>query len=332
MLISACSRQSHTNSLPERGAKFAPPIGRILVFVGQDNESVGGNDRFNNGYVDHLGVPAGVTHYIGIGSLTKTGEIPGLNVESTWGAGPMCLKYYLDSPNFKGCVIHLSISMVDCEQKIAKGDHDLTIFEIAKFLKSYPDHPYFLRIGYEFDGEWNRYDSTAFKKAFRHIVDRLKAEGVTHFATVFASSSPIVDYSLWQAYYPGDGYVDWCGYSYWGESPTECPSIQFAKDHNKPIFIAEITPRGRYLSKENGQELWKNWFDILFQHLEDNYNIVKAISYINCDWDSQPMWDDWGDTRIQANAYIKQNWLEKLSSPRFINGDDEVFALIGFKE
>ena len=59
-------------------SKFEPEDGTVLVFVGQDNEAVGGNDalmldppgkkKWDNGYLENfigeIGVPAGITHYV----------------------------------------------------------------------------------------------------------------------------------------------------------------------------------------------------------------------------------------------------------------------------
>lgn len=330
VLISFCTQIPRSYNV-----KYELPDDKVLVFVGQDNESVGGNNRFNNGYVDHIGVPAGITHYIALGSGAEDGKIPGLEVESTWGAGPMCLKYYVDSPNLKNCIMHLSITMADHEKEVAEGVHDSLILQIANFLKQYQEFPFFLRIGYEFDGEWNHYDSTNYKIAFRRIVDKLKAENIKNFATVFTGSSHLVDYKLWKSYYPGDEYVDWCGYSYWGGDTTSAEAhtaIKFARAHSKPIFIAEIAPRGYYFLKEDGKAFWDKWFVELFEHIENYKDVVKAISYINCNWYAQPMWDGWGDTRIQVVPYIKQKWLEKMTEPAYIIGTDEVFSLIGFRQ
>jgi len=41
-------------------AKYEPPQGRVLVFIGQDNKSVGGNGPYVDGYVDKVVVPAGI--------------------------------------------------------------------------------------------------------------------------------------------------------------------------------------------------------------------------------------------------------------------------------
>lgn len=313
-------------------AKYEPPDGKVLVFAGQDNASVGGNAHFDDGYVEHIGIPAGITHYIGLKYGDGDSIINGLSIESTWGAGPMCLKYYLESPELKDAIIHLSIDMVDAEEDVAKGNLDYKIYEIADVMEKYSDRPFLIRIGYEFDGSWNHYDSTYFKKAFCRIVDLLKQKNISNFATVFAASSFVVDYQLWENYYPGDDYVDWCGYSYWEGNPKDGSSLKFARDHNKPVFIAEIAPRGYFIDDEDGKKLWDTWYTTLFEHIQDNMDVVRAISYINCDWDSQPMWHgkNWGDTRLEINEYVKEKWLQKMTESTFINSDNDVFTLIGF--
>jgi hypothetical protein len=78
-------------------AKYEPPQGKVLVFVGQDNKSVGGTDKWSDGYVDHIGMPAGVTHYVyftegqtnNFDFTFDKGHVDGLLTETTWGAGPM---------------------------------------------------------------------------------------------------------------------------------------------------------------------------------------------------------------------------------------------------
>ena len=330
IFISCNNRKSET----KYNVKYEPPNGKVIVFVGQDNESVGGNNRFNNGYVDHIGVPSGITHYIGIDTTNANGLVRGLNIESTWGAGPMCLKYYLDSPTLKNSIIHLSISMTNNLAGVANGIYDQQINEVAVTLKKYNNFPFIIRIGYEFDGEWNSYDPLNYKNAFRRIVDNLRAADVKNFATCMASSSFLIPVSTWEEYYPGDEYVDWLGYSYWGGNPNSdtLAAFNFAKQKNKPLFIAEIAPRGHYIKNlESGQDLWNTWYTDFFNHVSNNLEYVKAISYINCDWDIQEMWDGWGDSRIQANDYIKNNWLVKINNEMFINADDEPFKQIKFR-
>ena len=133
---------------------FEPPDGKVLLFIGQDNDSIGGHDPYRDGYVDNVGMPAGVTAYVYMvegwtnrfGYTFDVGSIDGLNEETTWGGGPACLKCILDSPTFAHTIIHVSISMVDgSEAKIADGTYDYLIDELVAFFREYQDHPFFLR-------------------------------------------------------------------------------------------------------------------------------------------------------------------------------------------
>ena len=155
---------------------------------------------------------------------------------------------------------------------------------------------------------------------------------MTNFVSVMAATSVSVDMSTWETYYPGDAYVDWVGYSYWGGETSSTGSLDFARAHGKPVFIAESAPVGNYLSVADGPSVWQTWFEPYIDHIRQNLDVVKAISYINCYWESQPMWigRNWGDTRIQANAYIHYRWNELMYDPVFVNGDDAVFESIGF--
>ena len=199
--------------------RFAPTPGKILIFAGQDNQSVGGTAKYRDGYVDNIGVPAGITHYVYFTedwtnkfnrSFAK-GKVDGLNEETEWAAGPMNQKAYLDSPVLERCVMHLSISMEgNSEDKVADGSYDHLIDELVDFVRDHSDHPFLIRIGYEFDGSWNAYDPVNFKAAFRRIVEALQEAKLTNFATVYASSSgakpqQFIDYD------PGTEYYDWVG-------------------------------------------------------------------------------------------------------------------------
>jgi len=321
--------------------KFEPPDGQVLVFIGQDNASVGGNSSYSDGYVDHIGIPAGVTTYAYMiedggnkfGYDFDTGHIDGLLTEVNWGAGPVCAECYLVSPKFSKSIIHISISMErDGEYLVADGTYDYLIDELAVFLQTHSDHPFFLRIGYEFDSFSIDYDPEKFKLAFRRIVDRLHVQGIDNFATVYSASSVSVGAFFWETYYPGDDYVDWIGYSYWNAAPVYMGGLDFAREHGKPVIIAESAPLLSSFSTGDGLEIWEEWFIPYFEHILENQDIIKAFSYINADWPSQVMWkrSGWKDTRIQGNDVIREKWISVIEHPAFINGDDDVFGLIGF--
>ena len=201
-------------------------------------------------------MPAGITHYVYFAEGWKNdfkrtfpkGSVAGLNTETEWAAGPMHQKAYLDSPVLDPCVMHLSISMEgNSEDKVADGSFDHLIAELVNFIRDHPEHPFLIRIGYEFDGRWNKYDARNFKLAFRRIVDALRKAKLTNFATVMASSGSEPE-GKWEEYWPGDDYVDWVAYSWWGQKDWEgSKALAFARKVGKPVFIAEATPRGIFL-------------------------------------------------------------------------------------
>ncbi len=330
-------------------AKFEPPEGKVLVFIGQDNGSVGGTKKYNDGYVDHMGVPAGITHYIymvenktnAYGYKFETGRSEGLNQDDTWGAGRMCLRCYLESETLEGTLIALAISLeFGGDRDMAAGKSDHLIEELADFLNEFNDRAFLLRIGYEFEGAWNGYNAEAYAESFRRIVKGLEAKGVTNFATVMQSASPMLRESVWESYYPGDEYVDWVGFSYWsGSVRSNIGVLKFAEKHNKPVFVAESAARKNWAAKDDGKKLWNKWFVKYFEQIEKHPQI-KAISYINADWEAQEMWSveewsqnpfgRWGDTRLQVNDYIKAQWLKKMAEDKYVHTPEGVNKLIGF--
>lgn len=343
-LLAACGEselRTMEEQAPQRSlAKFEPKGDKVLVFVGQDNLSVGGTDKWQDGYVDHVGVPAGITHYVyftenktnDFGFTFDVGTVDGLNKETTWGAGPMCMSCYLESEKLQDSIVHLSISMeFGSEDEIAAGEHDHLIEELGQFLTQYQHVPFLIRIGYEFEGSWNDYDAPNFKMAWRRIVDGLRQKQIDNFATVFASSRYYIDRKTWDEYWPGDEYVDWIGYSYWASMDRAPTAFELAKEKGKPVFIAEITPHGFWFNKADGDLIWFDWFEGLFDHIEKYPDQIKAISYINSDWDSQPMWTGWGDTRIEINDKLKKRWLEKMATDKYVHSTEGAYSLIGFE-
>ena len=338
LLFLGCALLCSNLAADPYAARFTPPPGKILVFAGQDNESVGGTLKHRDGYVDNVGVPAGITHYVYFAEgwtndFNRTfakGKVDGLNSETEWAAGPMNQKAYLDSPTLDRCIMHLSISMEgNSEDKVADGSYDHLIKELVNFVRDHPDHPFLIRIGYEFDGNWNGYDAKNFKLAFQRIVKALQAAKLSNYATVYASSSGAKPEQFVE-YDPGPEYYDWVGYSWWGGDNDGQAAIDFARKAGKPIFIAEATPRGIFFDKQDHKEIWNTWFTKFFAHIEKNKDVVRAISYINANWDAQDMWDGWGQSRLETAPYLKSKWLEKMAEPQFVNASDKPFGLIGF--
>lgn len=210
--------------------------------------------------------------------------------------------------------------------------------------------------------------------AYRRIVDVLDTHGVDNVAYVWHScTSPIDDLIEGYRedpmdWYPGDDYVDWIGIS-WFLLPDELPPLggnpatqrelademlTIARSLGKPAMIAESTPQGYHISQgmnanisilwdgpagenvvsKTSEEIWNEWYATFFDYIHANSDVIRAVSYINCHWDSQPMWGPpyssgfWGDTRVQADAAITEFWLSELSDDLWLHGSPELFDLL----
>ncbi|HAY75595.1 MAG TPA: hypothetical protein DCY32_07970, partial [Opitutae bacterium] len=159
----------------------------------------------------------------------------------------------------------------------------------------------------------------------------LQDANLTNFATVYASSSGATPQQFEQ-YDPGPEYYDWVGYSWWGGERDGQAALDFARKVGKPIFIAEATPRGHFFDREDPQQVWDTWFQQFFAHIEENKDVVRAVSYINANWEGQDMWkgEKWGQTRLETAPLLKSKWLEKMAEAQFVNAVDKPFDLIGF--
>ena len=242
--------------------------------IGQDLDSLRGFYASNC-----CTTPDGSTAYLSLYRLLDGADYGGigygpegqlLSPEGDWGAGKVGAWQTVN----EFAPPHLAIGLFIAENEnpggmtgIINGEYDAEIDHLAAFTKTVSGQV-FLRIGYEFDGTWNtgHDDVELYRKAFRHIVDRMRAEGVENVLFTWQAGASIVDdiieqrredISLW---YPGDEYVDWIALS-WFTRPDELPVVgadyvpatsrelsdevvDFARARGKPVMIAEASPQG----------------------------------------------------------------------------------------
>ena len=127
--------------------------------------------------------------------------------------------------------------------------------------------------------------------------------------------------------------------------------LDFADIHKKQVMIAESTPFGGIHGEDFDQvfghvpsyqryksslvrpvvkppassnevpvfDTWTLWFEPVLK-LINEYDSIRMWSYINCNWDAQPMWKDigFGDTRLSSSPAIRQKWISHvLCNSRF---------------
>lgn len=310
-------------------AKFLPPNGKTMFIVGQDLGAIGGMPDYMEGYVNAMPkrIPAGLTTY------TRLHDLGGLESTANWGAGDVNAQLLMDQPEFANCILVIGVYLGgDNLEKIGQGAFDDNIERLAQWISA-QSRPVFLRIGYEFDLVSNAYEPSAYVMAWKRIVDRLRHLNVSNVATVWQSTTDIARYNNhpWSAWYPGDDYVDWFGMSYFEPHPQVFEAwLNLARQHNKPVMIAEAAPRGRNLAQEVGDQVWSNWFAPFFSFIEMHKESIRAVAYISTNWDAQPMWSKqgWGDSRVQGNAELLKRWKAELSSVDWLHASPALFNIL----
>ncbi len=329
-MISMIKRDVDSNFVYDyKNTKFVPPEGQTLLIMGQTLERI-------NEYMKHFPnqpIPGGWSAYWGIPEFTGVTE----SFKNETG-GTQNHQMLIDK--FSNTVVQSALWMVgkwDIAKNTSDGDYDTVIKKYAKWAKT-TQRPIYLRIGYEFDGIHNELEPATYVKAYRRIVDLLRAKGAGNIAFVWHSyaSKPYNGYKISQ-WYPGDDYVDWVGISVFGHGykdngfGPDCDAVlEFAKQNKKPVMIAESNPI--FGIEGDNVDVWKKWF-VNFFSFSYNKNI-KAISFINEDWVSLKIngISDWKDGRLYNNEKISKAWFAETNKVHYLKQSPELFELLGYRE
>jgi len=203
------------------------------------------------------------------------------------------------------------------EQNVAAGKYDAQLHAILSGLLSL-NVPIYLRIGYEFNGHWNGYEPETYRAAFRRIALMARQDYPDlKLATVWCVE-PGGLHAPWQQYQPGADVVDWWGVDVFSpEQITYRVTQEYlaaALRAGKPVMIGESTPR--YVGVKEGESAWQRWYAPYFD-LIHTCPAIKMFCYINWDWSKYPMWQDWGNARIQDNAMVQTNYLQEMQHPYY---------------
>jgi hypothetical protein len=199
------------------------------------------------------------------------------------------------------------------EQEVAAGAMDRQIAALCTALATL-DRPVFLRIGYEFNGQWNGYQPAGYIAAFRRIAIPLH-RCAPQVAAVW-DFAPDASAHSYMDFYPGDDAVDWWAINLFAEdSFTDAGTRGFLADalaHRFPVMIGESTPRGHPVTE--GQAVVDGWYRPYFDLIRANPQI-KAFSYIDWDWRIYPQWAEWGDARIERNPVVLAYYRQRIADP-----------------
>ncbi len=326
-------------------SQYMPQNREKLLFIGQDLTSVA-NYRKNcigcpkgHGETTYLSfyllntpyvyTPHGGIHY---GAIGMDNEGKPVEASTDWGGGPLNLWKVAS----RSSLVSVGLDMSTGVEKeglttIAKGGHDAIIQKMAVLFNAFPETVFFLRIGYEFDGNWYPgYDNTTnYISAYRRIVDvlrqHLQQDNVKY---VWQSSGAPVDDAIEEGkrenimdWYPGDDYVDWTAISWFlcidekatitskdlKRIPTQRQLAREMLYHsellNKPMMIAEATPQGYSIAALTNCHVGDIWDGTSGQECID-----KTPEEIYAEW-FEPIFQFMREnSEVQALAYINANW------------------------
>lgn len=167
---------------------------------------------------------------------------------------------------------------------VARGEYDFYVDRWARQARTYGD-PLFLRFAHEMNDPY-RYpwgpqnnSAEALVDAWRHVVERFRAAGADNVLWVW---SPHPAYGSFDAFYPGDAWVDWVGATvlnygraapwsrWWGFDAIFGDYYDELAGFGKPVMIAELG------SLAVGGDR-PGWYREAFSSLPDEHPRVRAV-------------------------------------------------------
>ncbi len=199
------------------------------------------------------------------------------------------------------------------------------------------EKPFFVSFCNEMNGSWFPWSgcfyggedggNEVFKKAWRYVVDRVRARGGTNVRWVFhvnAYSSIYEDWNMMGAYYPGAEYVDWLGLSVYGKQFHGSGDWAFFKDMlqwpyeditkidpDKPVMLAEFGV-GDYPKAGNKAQWIRDAF-----HMIPRKPRIKAAIYWHERWQNED--GTFSNLRVNSSNASLKAFHEGLENPKWIS-------------
>ena len=329
----------------EFGARFEPPIGRVVHGMGQ---WVQGNPQYlamlpaSNQPASELtfteladtlrpwNPPQILAH---ITEISNAGRIPSMDL-ALRGLQPM-----------PAALQQMADKTYGIDSLIAyTTQYDARIQSYIDVIRAH-GKPVMLRIGGEFSGWWNGYHPYVYPLAFRKIVNMFRASGVTNVAFVWcyepaaADDFDAVDAAGNPKWYPGDNYVDWFSIDLFATndisgatsghgSPTAFGRtlrfLDMAVAHRRPVIIAESSPSQFDLGNAtDAANSWTQWFDPYFALIQSRSEI-KWFHYINYDWTKAGYYvaSGWKNNDMTLSSSLSAKYKAELAKPKYLHAGE----------
>jgi len=165
-----------------------------------------------------------------------------------------------------------------------------------------------------------------FKKAYRYVVDRVRAKGATNILWVFHVMNYSYPQDVWNLaaqYYPGPDYVDWMGLSVYGQQDSEDPWVEFLPlidwpyeemrriDSSKPLMLAEWGI-GEFPKFGSKPKFMKDFFTAV----TTKYPNVKAAVFWHERWLNEN--DNYSNLRVNSTPESLEVYRKGMADPYWI--------------
>lgn len=236
-------------------------------------------------------------------------------------------------------VVLLGLWLFDVQESVARGAHDAPLRRLASGLREI-GLPVLLRIGYEFNNPWQRYEPSAYVAAFRHVAGLVREVGACRVTPVWHASTLGLREGPPDPWDPGDAYAAWWGLSLFHHEEFASRALErfldAARSRKRPVVIAETAPvlSSRVPFRVRGPESEAEadgWYAALFELLRRRPEI-KAVSFIALDWRrlrAELPGFGWPDTRLERWPRAAARVRRELAALRFLHRDTWRAALAG---
>jgi hypothetical protein len=184
---------------------------------------------------------------------------------------------------------------------IAAGKHDRYIKAWAQAAKQFGT-PIILRFAHEINGKYFPWSVTncgnsltSYKAGWRHIYKTFRQVGATNVKflwTVAKQSCKVRGCNPYKAFYPGNRYVNYVGFSSfnWGDNKKWTSMVFgvsrimsfFQRFTSKPVIVAELASNSRGGPASFATDK-PNWIREGYPAVYERFPSIKAIVYLNAD-------------------------------------------------
>lgn len=220
--------------------------------------------------------------------------------------------------------------------QVAAGEADGYIDREAAYLKLHLHERFFLTIHHEPENEvvestGSGYTAADYRRMYRHVVDRVRAAGVTNavFVMNYMGTQKQMTQSWFKSLWPGASYVDWVAYdpyvtpylngqsggfpwlvnAHWGTDFTGAYNWLAAHYPRKPIMFAEWG-----VAEKPGSPAYKANLFKSVPSLARNYPKIKAMVYFDV-----PRADAYSDVKVDTTSASLAAYKTMLDGSIFTN-------------